>query len=454
MKDRVPRFPGRVKLTPVSGQENTFDMVRADQPTQEGTPINKDTLLKDTTATALGLTGDPTVDEAFARLAKKSEYKVGDIKVTARTDLGDEWVLCNGDTLQEGYADLSKLMAPITLSSAPTSSQFALGTGAIKFVELDGTPYVLASNGSTSAILYTLSGKQATSIWASGYSTYWAKGAAYGAGYYVIPGSDTNNKQFIGYKAGLTGTATLKEFSDGRVGDITYQNGYFVMAGCTSSEYPCIWYAATPDGTWTQVVISSEHITYSTDTNAIHYLNGRFVAVWGSSKGVVLAYSANGISWSEPVAISGNYYGNSSADSVDIVYGSGRYCIMQTSVSNTAITVFTSLSLDSGWVVSEVFTAYSYYGVIANFANNVVLICLEAAGGYGTVNLLNADGSWTEMYSSYNVGSGYAFAKGAYTDSSMMCVGGNSYLTMWYLKVPKITFNGAYAYIKAKEATT
>ena len=41
MKDRVPRYPGRVKLTPVAGQSNTFDMVRADEPTQVGTPLNK-----------------------------------------------------------------------------------------------------------------------------------------------------------------------------------------------------------------------------------------------------------------------------------------------------------------------------------------------------------------------------------------------------------------------------
>ena len=41
MKDRISQFPGRVKLTPVAGEPNTFDLVRADQPTQEGTPINK-----------------------------------------------------------------------------------------------------------------------------------------------------------------------------------------------------------------------------------------------------------------------------------------------------------------------------------------------------------------------------------------------------------------------------
>ena len=29
MQDRIPTYPGRVKLTPVSGQENTYDLVRA-----------------------------------------------------------------------------------------------------------------------------------------------------------------------------------------------------------------------------------------------------------------------------------------------------------------------------------------------------------------------------------------------------------------------------------------
>lgn len=39
--DRNPTYPGRVKLVPVDGQENTFDMVRADAPIEAGTPINK-----------------------------------------------------------------------------------------------------------------------------------------------------------------------------------------------------------------------------------------------------------------------------------------------------------------------------------------------------------------------------------------------------------------------------
>lgn len=42
-------------------------------------------------------------------------YKKGDVLITARTDLGDEWTLCNGDTVPMDaplYEDLRKLWIP------------------------------------------------------------------------------------------------------------------------------------------------------------------------------------------------------------------------------------------------------------------------------------------------------------------------------------------------------
>lgn len=68
MKDRIPKYPGRVKLNPVAGQANTFDLVRADEPTEPGTPLNKASLLSDSTATALGLGSNATPDEAFRNI--------------------------------------------------------------------------------------------------------------------------------------------------------------------------------------------------------------------------------------------------------------------------------------------------------------------------------------------------------------------------------------------------
>ena len=70
MKDRVPLYPGRVKLTPVSGQENTYDMVRADEPTQEGDPLSKATFLKDDTAALFGLDATAVPDDALALLSR------------------------------------------------------------------------------------------------------------------------------------------------------------------------------------------------------------------------------------------------------------------------------------------------------------------------------------------------------------------------------------------------
>lgn len=70
MQDRVPLYPGRVTLTPVSGQANTYDLTRADQPTQQGTPLNKASLLKDATAALFGLGTDAVPDDALHLLSR------------------------------------------------------------------------------------------------------------------------------------------------------------------------------------------------------------------------------------------------------------------------------------------------------------------------------------------------------------------------------------------------
>lgn len=65
MQDRVSLYPGRVKLEPVAGQANLYDLTRADQPTQEGTPLNKATLLNDDTAALFGLDDKAVPDDVL-----------------------------------------------------------------------------------------------------------------------------------------------------------------------------------------------------------------------------------------------------------------------------------------------------------------------------------------------------------------------------------------------------
>ena len=74
MNDRIPLYPGRVKMTPVAGQANTYDMVRADDPTQAGTPMNKATFLKDATAALFGLGTGAVPDDVLAELGKYKQY--------------------------------------------------------------------------------------------------------------------------------------------------------------------------------------------------------------------------------------------------------------------------------------------------------------------------------------------------------------------------------------------
>lgn len=88
MRNRIPTYPGRVKLTPVAGMANVYTMVRADEPTDEGTPLNKGTLLSDETAEKLRFAAedDPTVDDALAFLAKSSLVFVGEEEPSGTLD--------------------------------------------------------------------------------------------------------------------------------------------------------------------------------------------------------------------------------------------------------------------------------------------------------------------------------------------------------------------------------
>ncbi len=71
MKDRVPQKPNRKRLTFEDDNSVRYAVVeQADEPVEPGTPLNKASLLKDSTAAFLGLTSDnPTVDEALRAAA-------------------------------------------------------------------------------------------------------------------------------------------------------------------------------------------------------------------------------------------------------------------------------------------------------------------------------------------------------------------------------------------------
>ena len=88
VKDRIPTYPGRVKLVPVAGQENTYDMVRADSPIEVGTPINR--ALFDSIATVIEATVH-AVDNKLFELAQR--VTVGSLAVGSVFGLYENGVL-------------------------------------------------------------------------------------------------------------------------------------------------------------------------------------------------------------------------------------------------------------------------------------------------------------------------------------------------------------------------
>lgn len=90
MKDRIPVNPGRVLITPEDGSAAFYaTMTRADNPTEEGTKLNKANLLKDATAAMFGF-GDAAVpDEVLAFLGKYAQHWWRRRTVTFSEKLGD-----------------------------------------------------------------------------------------------------------------------------------------------------------------------------------------------------------------------------------------------------------------------------------------------------------------------------------------------------------------------------
>lgn len=359
MKDRTPKFPGRVKLVPVSGQENTYDMTRADEPDDTGTPFNKRTMIQDSTGRFLRLpVSNPFVDDALRHMPDRIE-PIGTVKTSPAQSLGDAWLPCDGSqvTFTE-YPQLCQILRN-TVGDV-TWDGITVGTdpnfmGMSRVVEFKGKFYVAGCHYSkatgTLTFVYTLSIAVADSakgpytvvysdtINISGtgaYNTTFSK-----AGSVQMAVSDdlavavfntqvtryTDSFQVVTSTDGSTWarkSATLPETTPGLVDVMPVMEGLATDGtywAFTTNLY--VFYTSDPqnDDTWSVNYIFS--YPYEFDSR-LNYVNGQWLAL-GSSNGdggaAVFAYSAAspGGSWTRRGRI-GTY-----TSCTPIVYYSNRY---------------------------------------------------------------------------------------------------------------------------------
>lgn len=108
MKAMLPATYEEFKQAAGAG-EQTLDVVfNAPGWQQQPTFLNKQNLGQDKTMAVYNRGPEGTVDDLF-----QSVFAVGDIKVSARTDLGDSWLLCNGEPFDTSeYPALKSLVVP------------------------------------------------------------------------------------------------------------------------------------------------------------------------------------------------------------------------------------------------------------------------------------------------------------------------------------------------------
>lgn len=113
MEDRTPTpgQEGRMLIEPENGSAPFYaKLTMADNPTNPGTPLNKETLLQDSTEISLfGSSANRTVDEAFSGIASVLKLVMSDvasITLTVKDQAGNavKNVLVNGIISEEGQA--------------------------------------------------------------------------------------------------------------------------------------------------------------------------------------------------------------------------------------------------------------------------------------------------------------------------------------------------------------
>ena len=372
MQNRVPTpgQEGRVLITPENGGASPFyaTVEMADNPSQPGTPWDVANVLQDSTAKLYGLDNAAVPDDVFEKIVTAID-PVGTIKTTVRTDLGENWLLCNGEKFSpEEYPDLYAAMP----AADPSNNNWDITS---------------AFNGQNTLNIEFGNGVYAATI---------------------------NNKNFIFYANADSVDSPWSQVSfssnnNAKGHKIRYLNGYWIICGnktVGSDMAACLWYATSITGEWTEVEIKnvSSNKFFATD---IVYANEKWV-VCGYQ--YVSSASTSFIWYSHSISGPWNEGGISSPQSLklDTITFNGEYfATAGFAETDTNRGYFYYATDPSKWYSKQVYTSLDHNPYVGlgdiKYANNKWI-----AAGYSTFNhninrpyifsCSTIDGSWSNDY--------------------------------------------------------
>ncbi len=429
---------------------------------------NKEESISDATKTLYGLPSTAVPDDAFKKMPSKVNETsdtinpVGTIQTTVRTDLGSNWLLCDGSSFDPAeYPDLANVLSTET----STDKNLINNIQAQKILHIDNLWVVVSAGGA--GTLYVSYTTDPTGTWTNkqiASSNAYYNEFRYVNGYYVIivhTATDYPYVTSIYYTQDVSGTWNKQDMFNGstRVCDIIYfKNEYCLITEGSGTDMFYCYHTSSLGGTWAQIAIPrdtskfttnlSSYITVATDGNVLGVLGSLYTQtndnlVFCSATNITGTWSSQSVStsgYAQPCLIYGNGY--------FVCFGattSNSYLWIKYKTVNA--TAFSDATVDS--------LSYGYNGADGIYYNNYFYILCKNSNFYGSVVANDPSGPWSR-------GTGLAMSTSpelqslAKSDNYMVFAGylnsiGKAFVFQTAYLLPTITADKSYVYIKAKK---
>ena len=358
-----------------------------------------------------------------------SAFVIGDTLTTARTDLDDNWLLCNGATVQSAdYPFLSALM-PGLQNGIYSSLEMDFGS------TISYGPYDMATDGNGTYvgtcgegyIVYTTDINASSPVWTPKGIAGSAQlnGVCYGNGYWVVVGNSSSGR----YATSPNGNwRPISLGSNITFKAVCYGNGYWVAIGQNRNLY---YVSGTPDGSWTN---ASSNLSSSNYCYSIAYGNGFFVI--GMENGdIAYAQTPEDVFTIKQIALT--------TEDIYGIYFCDGYWIAITSKN----TMYTATSPDGQWTQNTSAPSMSSSTLQHRtvISNNGIFLGISTSGTSGANQLActtDPTGAWNTITTvgspSYIAGANDTYVAGKYRIIDDL------------IGLPQISLDKTYTYIKAK----